>query len=395
MGYFCYTHHMDDFNYLPDDAVYLDSACQSLRPQPVIEALNNYYTNHNSCGERVKYRWGKITDEKVEATRSHILRHLGLKDKHYFVSFTLNTTYGINLILNQIDPSPYQKIITSDIEHNSPFLSTLAFANRYGVERLVISRNDDGSLPLDYDFDRAIVVVNCASNLDGRLLVNIKDLIRQVHRRGGIVIIDAAQAMAHHSHILFKTDADAICFSAHKMYAPSLGVMVVKRDLIPQIRTSFIGGGMVDDVDIDNYKLSSTSPQHAYTQFEPGLQAWGEIIATDAALTWLEKLPSRAHQDLEENYTRLFEFLSEQDRVYILNQSPSPTITFHIKNLDSHLVGEALSAENIMARTGYVCVHYYLDHLKHLPPMIRFSLGYHSRKSDIDKTIEILAKILG
>lgn len=385
---------MNDFNYLPKDAVYLDAACQSLRPKPVIDALNEYYTTHNSCGERVKYRWGKTTDEKVENTRSHILKFLGLKEKHYFTSFTLNTTYGINLLLNQLDPKPYRKIITSDIEHNSPFLSTLAFSERYNLEREVITRNPDGSVPLDTDFHKSIVVMNCASNLDGRLLLNLKDLIHCVHRQGGIVIVDAAQAMAHHSQILHKTEADAICFSVHKMYGPSLGVMVVNRDLISQIKTTFIGGGMVDDVDLDSYQLSAKSPQHAYTQFEAGLQAWGEIVSADAALTWLEKRPREAKENLKNYSSALFDFLYNQDRVELLNQEASPTMTFHIKGLDSHLVGEALSAENIMARTGYFCVHYYLDHLKHYPPMVRFSLGYHTRQSDIDKTIEVLAKIL-
>ena len=59
---------MKAFDYLADGDVYLDSACQSLRPRPVIDALSRYYTEHNSCGERVKYAWGRKTDELVEET---------------------------------------------------------------------------------------------------------------------------------------------------------------------------------------------------------------------------------------------------------------------------------------------------------------------------------------
>ncbi len=168
---------MEDFDYLGEGEVYLDGACQSLRPRPVIDAINNYYTEHNSCGERVKYKWGKITDEKVEETREKVLRFLKLKSKKYTVSFTLNTTYGINLILNQIKADKFKKIMTSDIEHNSPFLSSLAFAERTGLPREVMKRNDDGSINVkDYDFKKAIVVVNCASNFDGRKLLNISEL---------------------------------------------------------------------------------------------------------------------------------------------------------------------------------------------------------------------------
>jgi cysteine desulfurase/selenocysteine lyase len=70
-------------------------------------------------------------------------------------------------------------------------------------------------------------------------------------------------------------------------------------------------------------------------------------------------------------------------------------MSFYVEGLDSHLVGEALSDEGIMARTGYFCVHYYLDHVKHYPPLIRFSLGYHVRESDIDKAINTLERMLG
>ncbi len=386
---------MNDFDYLKTEDVYLDSACQSLRPRPVIDALQNYYLNHNSCGERVKYKWGKITDEKVEATREKVLKFLKLKSRNFTVSFTLNTTYGINLILSQIDPELFDKVMTSEIEHNSPFLSTMAFAEKHDKERIVMVRNEDGSIPIEeYDFTKALVVVNCASNFDGRKLKNINELIKKVHKGGGVIIIDAAQAMAHSSDILQKTDADAICFSAHKLYAPSLGVIVWKNDLESKIKTSFIGGGMVDDVEKESYILSADNAEHRHTKFESGLQAWGEIIALGAALDWLDSLSKTDHKNLENNAKELFDFLNSSERVHLVNTEPNPTISFYVDGLDSHLLGEALSREGIMTRTGYFCAHYYLDHVKQYPPLIRFSIGYHTRPEDIEKVKNALAKIL-
>jgi cysteine desulfurase/selenocysteine lyase len=387
---------MEDFGYLRDGDVYLDSACQSLRPQPVIDALNRYYTEHNSCGERVKYAWGRKTDELVEETRAAILKYLKLKNKDYSVSFTLNTTYGINLILQQFKDGIFKKVMTSDIEHNSPFLATMTFAKRQSIPREVMVRERDGSINIDnYDFSKALVVVNAASNIDGRKLLNIKDIVKKVHKQGGTIVIDAAQALAHSSDILEKTEADAICSSAHKMYGPSLGVMIVRRDLFSKIETSFIGGGMVDDVEKESYQLSAESPNHAYTKFEPGLQAWGEIVAFGEAIKWLEKRSKADKQNLEACTQRLFDFLKSQPKVHLINEEPNPTMSFYIEGLDSHMLGAALSNEGIMARTGYFCVHYYLDHVMHYPPLIRFSFGYHIRPSDIDKTIEILERILG
>lgn len=386
---------MNDFDYLGEGEVYLDAACQSLRPRPVINAINAYYQEHNSCGERVKYKWGITTDEKVDETRKLVLKYLGLKSKHYTVSFTLNTTYGINLILSQLKPECFDKIMTSDIEHNSPFLATMAFSQRTGLPREVMERNSDGSIDLQkYDFSKAIVVVNCASNIDGRKLLNIKELIKAVHKADGIVIIDAAQAMAHSVDILHGVEPDAICFSAHKLYAPSLGAIVWRDELMKKMDCLFAGGGMVDDVEKNSYVLSAESKEHRYTRFESGLQAWGEIAGLGAALKWLMGLPKSDWKVFQNNYTELYDFLNSSNKVHMINSAPNPTISFYVDGLDSHMLGNALSRENIMARTGYFCVHYYLDHCLGLPPLIRFSLGLHNKPSDIEKVKQVMKRII-
>ena len=390
---------MKDFDYLPKDSVYLDSACQSLRPQSVIDAVNDYYKKHNSCGERVKYDWGVITDEKVAKTREKVLKYVKKSPRHYFVSFTLNTTYGLNLLLSQINikSADIKHIVTSDIEHNSPFLSTISCAKKNHLPRKVITRNEDGSINVDDIPEKSLVVLNCASNIDGRLLVNIKDVIKKVHKTGGYIIIDAAQAMAHSVEILHGVEPDTICFSAHKMYAPSLGGIIIKKDFAKLIDTTFIGGGMVDDVDEETYLLSKDNPEHLYTQFEAGLQAWGEIIGLGAAIDWLDSLIKEDHKLLQENSERLFDALSAKETIHLVNKSPATTISCYVDKAelgyDSHVLGAALADTGIMARTGYFCAHYYLDHVKHYPPLIRFSLGYHTRKSDIDKLIATLENI--
>ena len=386
---------MNDFDYLGEGEVYLDGACQSLRPRPVIDALNKYYTEHNSCGERVKYKWGRITDEKVEETREKVLKFVKLPSRKYTCSFTLNTTYGINMILSQLRADEFDKVMTSEIEHNSPFLATMAFSERTGLPREVMKRNDDGSIPIDeYDFTRAVVVVNCASNFDGRKLLNIKELCKAVHKAGGILIIDAAQAMAHSADILRGVEVDAICFSAHKLYSASLGVIVWRDELQDKMVYGFVGGGMVDDVELEKYTASAEGKEHRYTRFESGLQAWGEIVALGAALDWINGLSKKDWKNLEDNTKELYDFLSASKKVHMVGSEPNPTMSFYVDGLDSHLLGEALSREDIMARTGYFCVHYYLDHVLGLPPLVRFSLGLHNRPSDIDKVKKVMDKII-
>lgn len=382
------------FEYLKRQDVYFDGACQSLRPQPVIDSLVEYYQKHNSCGERVKYQWGKVTDQKVEQTRDQVLKLLKLKKRDYFVSFTLNTTYGINLLLSQFDfkATGIKTIVTSDIEHNSVFLATQSAATRAKLERLVLSREADGSLPISEIPDNSLVVINVMSNIDGRTLKNLKDVITYVHQKQGIIVLDAAQVMAHNYQLLQETEADAICFSAHKMYGASLGVMVVRKTLLKNLNLTFLGGGMVDDVEKNSYLLSAEHDDKIHTAFEAGLQAWGEIIALGAAISWIEKLSASAKERLESCETKLFDFLKSQPKIHCLNQEKSTTFSFYVEGIDSHLLAEALSDQNIMVRSGYFCVHYYLDHKMHFPPLIRVSLGYQTTESDINKLITILRK---
>lgn len=380
-----------DFNYLSQKDVYFDTACQTLRPEPVIKSLTDYYYHHNSCGERVKYQWGITTDQKVAETRRLVIDFLKLKKADYFTAFTLNTTYGINLLLSQLNylKAGLGSITTTDFEHNSPFLATISAAGHHHLPRHVLPRSgyllDPDTIP-----NNTLLVLGCASNVTGDLLTNIKDVVKITHTRGGRVIIDAAQCVAHHPELLHKTTADAICFSAHKTYSPSLGVIVMRHDFLPFFTPHFIGGGMVDDVELETYQLSS----EPHTKFELGLQAWGEIIALSSALRWLKSQPASARQTLNSLSSELFTFLKSSPKVHLVNVSPSPTISFYLDNLDSHLLGAALSEKRIMARTGYFCVHYYLSHKLSLPPLVRLSLGYHNRPSDLDILKHALSKLL-
>ncbi|MCL1930071.1 aminotransferase class V-fold PLP-dependent enzyme [Candidatus Saccharibacteria bacterium] len=377
-----------DFEYLDEKDVYLDGSCQSLRPAPVINAMREYYEQYNSCSERVKYKWGQTVDAKVEETRRRVLKWLGLSGRKYFTSFTLNTTYGINLVLSQIKPGVFSKIITSDIEHNSVFLPSIAFAKKHGIKRVLLSRNDDGSLPLDVDFAEALVVVNTVSNIDGRELKNLRELVKKVRGSGGRIILDAAQTMAHHSEILKGVEADAICFSAHKMYAASLGVVVCRQDFLQTLEVGFVGGGMVDDAREDDYDLSCYSSDHWHTIFEPGVQAYAEILALGEATRWLAGQDKKA---LERRTQKLYQFLADHPKVRLINQEPNAVMSFYVEGVDSHLLAASLSRAGVMARSGYFCCHYYLKNFKNYPPLLRFSLGHHNTDADIDRVIQALS----
>lgn len=386
---------LTEFGYINPSDIYLDSACQSLRPTPVIEALEEYYKKFNSCGERVKYKWGHEVDNRVDAARELVIEFLELPQKDYACSFTLNTTYGLNLILSQLPSGDFKQIITSEIEHNSVFLSTIELAKRLVIPRSVLERDADGKLVYTQnDLKNAIVVVNATSNIDGRLLLNIHELINDTHKNNGIVIIDGAQTIAHHHELLVGCNADAICFSAHKLYSSSLGVVVAKKSLLKILNKTFIGGGMVSSVSSDSYDL--VGEDHIHSWLEPGLQAFGEIIALKKALEWLRQVKpgGQSPSDFMAKLSKqLFDGLSTIKSLKIINKNPAPVISFYSSKIDAHRLAVFLSASGIMARSGYFCCHYYLKDKLNLPPLLRLSIGLHTTEDDIAKTIEAIKKI--
>lgn len=385
---------LPEFEHLKSSEIYMDSSCQSLRPISVIEAMNEYYKSYNACGGRVKYQWGQKVDSLIEQTRNLVIDFIGLSKKEYVCSFTQNTTYGLNLILSQLPIGRYKKIVTSDIEHNSVFLSTIAQSKRLGISRVVLCRADDGSLIYEKsDLSDAIVVLNTTSNVDGRLLKNVKQIVKDAHKSGGIVILDAAQTIAHYRELLNKCDADAICFSAHKTYAASLGVIIIKNNLLKTLDITFVGGGMVSSVQEKSYQLWS---ENMSVWLEPGLLPYAEIISLNAAIHWLKTVKLNGidkNQYLNRLSKKMFDGLSNIKDLVILNKEPSTVISFYTPNIDSHRLATFLSAQGIMARSGYFCCHYYLLEKKKLPPMLRLSIGLHNTESDIEKVIQTIKQI--
>ena len=385
-----------DFSYLDHKTIYLDSACQTLRPQQVIDTMDTYYHEYNSCGGRVKYDWGIKLDEKIQDTRKKVLNFVGKSESEYVVTFTLNTTYGLNLVLGQL-PSTFKKVVTSDIEHNSVFLPTMTTANRLGIPRIVLQRSADGSLVYEKDdISGAIVVLNSMSNIDGRELMNLKDIAKAVHKSGGIILIDAAQGISHDQKIIHESDFDALFFSGHKMYGPSIGVIVIKKSLLKSLDIKFIGGGMVEDVKEQEFKLVS-DPDELYSILEMGLQNFAGIVWLGASIDWIKNYKPegesiRHHQQKLAQY--LFDELSSMPTLQLMNNSPNQIVSFYSEKIDAHRLAIFLSSQNIMVRSGYFCCHYYLKNLKKYPPLVRVSLGVNNTQEQVEFFVNTLKIII-
>ncbi|MEI6462885.1 MAG: aminotransferase class V-fold PLP-dependent enzyme [bacterium] len=386
-----------DFDYVSSNDYYFDSACQTERPVSVIEAEKEYYTCFNACGHRVKYKWGRIVDDKVDETRELLLKLVGKSSKEYTVAFTLNTTYGINLVLSQLKSDGIQKIVTSEIEHNSCFLPTMTYARNHNIERIVLPRSEDGALEYkESDISKSIVLVNAASNIDGRELVNAEKLAKDIHNNGGVFLLDGAQTLGHIPEMFKNVDFDALFSSGHKMYGPSLGIIIIKKSLFSKMDQFFIGGGTVVDVKKESYELIKDDLE-MYSSLEAGLQNFAGIIGLGEAIKWrnsFKKDGMNAHDYESKINLYMFNRLKEVPGLKIFNKKPSSVISVYTDKMDAHTLGMYFSEKNIMCRTGYFCCHYYLKDLLKMPPLLRISLGLNNDERQIDFLIETLKFLL-
>ena len=76
--------------------IYLDSACQSLRPDSVIRAMNEYYEDFPACGGRSVHSMATKVSIAVDEARETMASFFGTDDPDCYV-FTKNCTEGLNI----------------------------------------------------------------------------------------------------------------------------------------------------------------------------------------------------------------------------------------------------------------------------------------------------------
>lgn len=414
-----------DFDYLEKDKFYFDTACQTLRPGQVIDSEVEYYHKFNSCGHRVKYSWGEQTDKLVEECRENLLKLVKKSSKEYTVAFTLNTTFGINHILFQLPTENFESVVSSEIEHNSVFLPVLNFAKKFDKKRFILKRDQDGSLIYEKNqLEKAVVLLNSTSNIHGLNLVNGKQLAVDIHEKGGILMLDACQSFAHNPELLAEIDFDAVFGSGHKMYGPSVGFIIIKKDLIRKIEPYLIGGSTVSKVDLDSYDLIQNENE-LYARIEPGLQNYAGIIGLNQAIKWRENWKFKIKNKLEnienlqqspddwlenvqlegksatEYETALADILNQKllnlPNIKLLNQKPSSVVSLYPTkdDWDGHKLALMLGQTGIMCRSGYHCCHYYLQKKLALPPLFRISLGLNNTVEQIEYLYQKMKVLVG
>ena len=100
--------------------VYLDNGATTQKPQVVIDAITNYYTNQNANIHRGVHHLSQVSTLAYEEARATIQKTVNAKHSHECI-FTKGTTDGINIIASSFGRTLVKgdEVIISAIEHHS------------------------------------------------------------------------------------------------------------------------------------------------------------------------------------------------------------------------------------------------------------------------------------
>jgi cysteine desulfurase/selenocysteine lyase len=174
--------------------VYMDSACVSLKPIPVINAINKYYNEFPVCGGRSEHKLGEKVTEEVQNARKTIQKFLNAKKVNEII-FTKNSTEGINLVINSLNLVEGDVVLTSDKEHNSVLLP-IQLLKEKGIKYKIFKFGDIADFKEKLTKDVKFVATAHISNLDGTINP-FKEIIKLTHKNKGLVLIDDAQSAGH------------------------------------------------------------------------------------------------------------------------------------------------------------------------------------------------------
>jgi len=378
--------------------VYFDNACMSLKPLPVIKAINEYYYDYPSCGGRSGHKLGETVTKKVEAARKKIAEFIGAKHVEEII-FTRNTTEGINLVAHTLNLKLEDIILGTDKEHNSNLIPWQILSKKIGVVHKVVPSKPDNTFDLEkfesmMNGQVKLVAMVHTSNLDG-VSIPAKEIIKIAHKHGALVLLDAAQSAPHKKIDVTELDVDFLAFSGHKMLGPTgTGVLYGKKHLLENLESFLTGGETVEYSTYSGHKLLPIPEK-----FEAGLQDYAGIIGLGEAAEYLKKI---GYDNIAEQEYKLNKYLTDEilkiPKIKIIgpldSRLRSGIVSFYVEGIDSHQIAILLDeTANIMIRSGQHCVHSWFN-AKNIKTSARASLYFYNTMAEAEIFVTSLNKII-
>src|SRR3954451_6220158 len=112
--------------------VYLDSAATAQKPQAVLDALDEYYTEHNANVHRGVYTLAEEATAAYEGARAKVARFIGAPSARE-VLFSKNATESLNLVANawgRANLKAGDAVLLTEMEHHANLVPWLMLADQ-------------------------------------------------------------------------------------------------------------------------------------------------------------------------------------------------------------------------------------------------------------------------
>jgi len=376
--------------------VYFDNAATTQKPQTVIDALVNYYSNYNANIHRGIHTLAEEATAAFEATRDAAQKFINAEGREQII-FTGGTTEGINLVAQtwgRQNIKAGDEIIVSNMEHHSNIVPWYMIAQEKGAILKVIPIDENGELIIE-EFDKLLsertkfVSVVHVSNALGTINP-VKTIIQKSHAAGAIVLIDGAQSTVHMDIDVQDLDADFFVFSSHKIYGPTgVGVLYGKKHLLESMPPYQGGGEMIKEVYFDNV-IYNDLPY----KYEAGTPNIADTVAFKAALDFTRQI---GKEKIRKHENELLHYATEQleqiEGLKIIGKAKNKisVISFVIDKVHPQDLGILLDNRGIAVRTGHHCAQPLMDCYR-IPGTTRASFAMYNTKEEIDSLITGLHK---
>ncbi|WP_010135446.1 aminotransferase class V-fold PLP-dependent enzyme [Ochrovirga pacifica] len=375
--------------------VYFDNGATSQKPQVVIDAITNYYSNINSNVHRGVHTLSQLATDAFEETRKKIKAHFNPAHEHEII-FTRGTTEGINLVATAVTPfiKKTDEIIISGLEHHSNIVPWQLLCERTGAKLKVIPINDKGELEMDVfeeliSNQTKIVAVNHISNALGTINP-VEEIIEKAHKVGAWVLIDGAQSCPHMRVDLQALDCDFFTCSAHKMLGPTgIGFLYGKEDILNALPPYHGGGEMIKECNFE--KTTYAELPH---KFEAGTPNIADVIAFGTAIDYINKIGLEHIEAYEHdllNYATQALLNVPGLKIYGTSAKKASVISFNIADLHPYDVGSIVDKLGVAVRTGHHCTQPIMDRFA-IPGTLRASFAFYNTKQEVDVLVNALQK---
>ena len=378
--------------------IYLDSAATSQKPQVVIDAITDFYTNNYGTVHRAIYETARSASQKYQEVRCQLQKFINAPSADEII-FTKGTTESINLVAASFGKAFIKsgdEIIISAMEHHANIVPWQILCQDKGASLKVIPMNECGELILS-DYQKLLSpktkLVSIAHVANSIGTINpVLEVIKLAKEAGSYIFVDCAQSASHLSLDVQALGADFIAFSGHKMYGPTgVGVLWGKSELLNQMPPYQAGGDMISTVTFEKTTYNALP-----LKFEAGTPMIAEVIGLGKAISFLTDIGlQEIFQHEKELLTYATSKLSELSQVKIHGtaQEKAAIISFTVDGMHALDVGTFLDLKGIAIRTGHHCAQPVLDYFQ-LPAMCRVSFGVYNTFADIDAFIEALTSII-